>query len=96
MRFAYDDIWYYNNYHVLGRVFVFPHYMKVTFIDSSTFKKLEYEGVDFDWYKNDDQARSMNTTNSTFDQNKNYSFYKKFVILRDSNLICFDSGEGRI
>ena len=33
--FAYDDIWYYNNYHVLGKVFVFPHYMKATFFDST-------------------------------------------------------------
>ena len=33
--FAYDDIWYYNNYHVLGKIFVFPHYMKATFFDST-------------------------------------------------------------
>jgi hypothetical protein len=30
----YDDPWYYNNYHVLGEIFVFPHLNKVTFIDS--------------------------------------------------------------
>jgi hypothetical protein len=35
VSFAYEDIWYYNNYHVLGNIFVFPHYMKVTFFDSS-------------------------------------------------------------
>lgn len=29
LKFAYEDIWYYNNYHVLGSIFVFPHYMKV-------------------------------------------------------------------
>lgn len=34
VRLAYEDIWYYNNYHVLGGIFVFPHYMKVTFFDS--------------------------------------------------------------
>lgn len=34
VTFAYEDIWYYNNYHVLGSIFVFPHYMKVTFFDS--------------------------------------------------------------
>lgn len=32
---AYEDIWYYNNYHVLGTVFVFPHYMKVTFFNAT-------------------------------------------------------------
>lgn len=53
--FAYEDIWYYNNYHVLGHVFVFPHYMRVTFFDSlNGFKMLGSRGVDFDWYKNDD------------------------------------------
>ena len=35
VSFAYEDIWYYNNYHILGSVFVFPHYMKVTFFDAS-------------------------------------------------------------
>lgn len=56
VSFAYEDIWYYNNYHVLGHVFVFPHYMKVTFFDAnSNFRKLESKGVDFDWYKNDDK-----------------------------------------
>jgi hypothetical protein len=34
VSFAYEDIWYYNNYHVLGGIFVFPHYMRVTFFDS--------------------------------------------------------------
>jgi len=39
VQFAYEDIWYYNNYHVLGTVFVFPHYMKVTFFNADdTFK----------------------------------------------------------
>jgi hypothetical protein len=56
VSFAYEDIWYYNNYHVLGHVFVFPHYMKVTFFDAdNSFRKLESKGVDFDWYKNDDK-----------------------------------------
>ena len=57
LQFAYEDIWYYNNYHVLGHIFVFPHYMKVTFFDSTNgFKKLQSQGVDFDWYKNDDNS----------------------------------------
>ena len=57
VSFAYEDIWYYNNYHILGSVFVFPHYMKVTFFDSSAeFAQLSSKGIDFDWYKNDEAA----------------------------------------
>ena len=87
MQFAYEDIWYYNNYHVLGHIFVFPHYMKVTFFDSRQhFKQISAKGVDFDWYKNDEQKWQTGTVNKQ----------KKFVILKDSNTICFDSGEGKI
>ena len=95
MNYAYEDIWYYNNYHVLGHVFVFPHYMKVTFFDSQNdFKQLQSKGVDFDWYKNDDSSKvGGNLLSQTA---KGLSFQKKFVILKDSNTICFDSGEGRI
>lgn len=51
---TYEDPWYYNNYHVLGNIFVFPHLNKVTFFDSANdFKSLQYRGVDFQWYKND-------------------------------------------
>lgn len=49
-------------------------------------RNLDHEGVDFEWYKNDDKLSQPNLPN----------FSKKFVILRDSNMICFDSGEGRI
>ena len=39
----------------------------------------------------------MNNLNSTVSTiNQPMTFHKKFVILRDSNVICFDSGEGRI
>lgn len=95
VTFAYEDIWYYNNYHVLGSVFVFPHYMKVTFFDSKNkFRQLSSKGVDFDWYKNDDTSK---TAGNLLGSNvKGLSFQKKFVILKDSNTICFDSGEGRI
>jgi hypothetical protein len=59
VSFAYEDIWYYNNYHVLGSIFVFPHYMKVTFFDSKNkFKQLSSKGIDFDWYKNDDNSKA--------------------------------------
>lgn len=59
ISFAYEDIWYYNNYHVLGSIFVFPHYMKVTFFDSKNkFKQLSSKGIDFDWYKNDDNSKA--------------------------------------
>lgn len=59
LQFAYEDIWYYNNYHVLGSVFVFPHYMKATFFNSEDtgngqFQAIGSIGVDFDWYKNED------------------------------------------
>ena len=63
LQFAYEDIWYYNNYHVLGSVFVFPHYLKVTFFDSEdndgrgTFQVIDSQGVDYDWYKNEDPGQ---------------------------------------
>ena len=91
LQFAYEDIWYYNNYHVLGHVFVFPHYMRVTFFDSnSNFELLQSKGVDFDWYKNDDSPKGTSAEGDSL------KLQKKFVILKDSNTICFDNGEGRI
>lgn len=134
LQFAYEDIWYYNNYHVLGSVFVFPHYMKVTFFDSEdngrgTFKVIDSQGVDFDWYKNEDPGQqnmqqspgahgtlgnlepnfvtqAKHRTSEASGQIVQHSaipsaqpanqFQKKFVILKDSDTICFDSGEGRI
>ena len=96
LNFAYEDIWYYNNYHVLGSVFVFPHYMKVTFFDAENgFKQLASKGIDFDWYKNDDNAKVSHKTLGGPSAD-NVTFQKKFVILKDSNTICFDNGEGRI
>ena len=93
--FAYDDIWYYNNYHALGNIFVFPHYMKATFFDStSDFCTLYSRGVDFDWYKNDDNNKPEEGLQTPMSNNR--EFAKKFVILKDSNNICYDSGEGRI
>jgi len=66
VTFAYEDIWYYNNYHIIGNIFVFPHYMKVTFFDSSNkFQQLSSNGVDFDWYKNDEQAKMSSSINKT-------------------------------
>ena len=54
---AYEDPWYYNNYHVLGSLFVFPHLNKVTFLDSEfQFRQTQHNGVDFEWYKNDEQS----------------------------------------
>jgi hypothetical protein len=51
-------------------------------------------GVDFDWYKNDDNNKPEEGTQTpTVDRR---GFAKKFVILKDSNNICYDSGEGRI
>ena len=101
LRFAYEDIWYYNNYHVLGSVFVFPHYMKVSFFDvNHNFAQLKSEGVDYDWYKNDDQNKNATLGFGTSEQKEKEAeekpFQKKFVILKDSNIICYDSGEGRI
>lgn len=96
LQFAYEDIWYYNNYHVLGHIFVFPHYMRVSFFDSTDgFKQLDSKGVDYDWYKNDDSPRAANSL-PKIGERPNMQFQKKFVILKDSNTICFDSGEGRI
>ena len=67
--------------------------MKVTFFDANNnFNKLESKGVDFDWYKNDDKDAG-NLLSQTA---KGLTFQKKFVILKDSNTICFDNGEGRI
>lgn len=55
MTFAYEDQWYYNNYHVLGPVFVFPHSTKVSFFDSSDkFRQLNQRGLEIEWYKNEE------------------------------------------
>jgi len=55
---------------------------------------MDSKGVDFDWYKNDDEKDAGNLMSQT---NRGAgSFKKKFVILKDSNTICFDNGEGRI
>ena len=71
IQFAYEDIWYYNNYHVLGPIFVFPHYMRVTFFDSTNqFKQLSSKGVDFDWYKNDDSNSPRASMRQTQELNK--------------------------
>ena len=99
IQFAYEDIWYYNNYHVLGPIFVFPHYMRVTFFDSTNkFKQLSSKGVDFDWYKNDD-SQSPRAGGGSISKKADLTktnYQKKFVILKESHTICFDSGEGRI
>lgn len=88
MSLAYEDPWYYNNYHVLGSIFVFPHYLKVTFYDAeNSFKSLDHSGVDFDWYKNDEQNGSTGGQNQP---------QKKFVILKNSDKICYDNGKAKI
>lgn len=58
LQFQYEDAWYYNNYHVLGHIFVFPHFMKVTLFDArDNFRQMDFEGLDYDWYKNEDEKK---------------------------------------
>ena len=52
-------------------------------------------GVDFDWYKNGDTAKATQDQ-LTRTLTESLTFQKKFVILKDSNNICFDNGEGRV
>ena len=72
--------------------------MKVQFFDSTNnFVQLKSEGVDYDWYKNDDSSKAGSTLEKTSKNDAlSMQFRKKFVIMKDSNIICFDSGEGRI
>lgn len=53
--------------------------------------------MDYDWYKNDDSSKAGSTLEKTSKNDAlSMQFRKKFVIMKDSNIICFDSGEGRI
>ena len=94
---AYEDPRYYNNYHVLESIFVFPHLNKVTFLDSEfNFTQIQHHGVDFDWYKNDEQSAEEKLQESTGAINTPSRGQKKFVILKNSTSICFDNGRSKI
>lgn len=109
LQFQYEDAWYYNNYHVLGHIFVFPHFMKVTLFDANDdFNQIETEGMDFDWYKNEDEKKDSSLQTTSIDNRspmvsprpgdkiETPKSRKKFVILKNTNTICFDRGDGRI
>ena len=63
----------------MGSVFVFPHYMKVSFFDANhNFGQLKYEGVDYDWYKNDDQNKNATLGFGTSEQKEKETEEKPF------------------
>lgn len=99
LQFQYEDAWYYNNYHVLGHIFVFPHFMKVTLFDArDNFRQMDFEGLDYDWYKNEDEKKegTQTKTSPVTSPRQELKARKKFVILKNTNTICFDRGDGKI
>jgi hypothetical protein len=98
---------------VLGSIFVFPHLNEVRFYDSNEdFKLIDHKGVDFEWYKNEDQhsaakknesvskmiekSRSRSRSNSPVLGTQNLKHPKKFAIVKDSTHVCFDRGDGHV